>query len=93
MDSEKLLQWLMNEKNMSRRAAKDVLSRCGRIYRMLDIQELSDATMAQLIACAPYQACSMFVKSQLKRAVTLCLEYQHGSGAHEGDRHEKIQHC
>lgn len=75
MDNKDLLQWLIESKKMSQRAAKDVLSRCGRIYKMLDINGLDSSTMEQLIACDKYQDCSMFIKSQLKRTITLCLEY------------------
>lgn len=76
MNNEELLLWLIKSKKMSQRAAKDVLSRCGRIYRMLDINELDSSSMGQLIACDEYQNCSMFIKSQLKRTITLYLEYK-----------------
>lgn len=85
MDNEKLLQWLIEDKKMSKRAAKDVLSRCGRIYRMLEINDLDNSTMEHLISCDEYQECSMFIKSQLKRTITLCLEYKecHGDNQNE----------
>ena len=35
MESSELLEWLISEKNMSIRSAKDVISRCGRVRRML----------------------------------------------------------
>ena len=75
MDSTRLLEWLMTEKKMSIRSAKDVLSRCGRIYRMLDIVAIDDGTMDTLQKNEEFKASSMFIKSQLKRTVTLCLEF------------------
>ncbi len=75
MKNPNLVQWLIDEKHMSSRSAKDVQSRCGRIYRMLNINELNNKTMEQLLACEQFQESSMFIKSQLKRTVTLYLEY------------------
>lgn len=45
MDPIKLVEWLIEEKQMSTRSAKDVLSRCGRIYRMLGIKALDDNSL------------------------------------------------
>ncbi len=75
MDSTRLLEWLMTEKKMSIRSAKDVISRCGRIYRMLDIGSIDGDTMDTLQNNEEFRASSMFIKSQLKRTVTLCLEF------------------
>lgn len=75
MDFAKLLEWLMNNKKMSKRSAKDVISRCGRVYRMLDISILDNDTMGKLKQCEEFKESSMFIKSQLKRTVTLCLEF------------------
>ena len=75
MDSAKLLEWLINKKKMSRRSAKDVISRCGRVYRMLGISILDNNTMERLLQSEEFKISSMFIKSQLKRAVALCLEF------------------
>lgn len=75
MDSTRLLEWLMTEKKMSIRSAKDVISRCGRIYRMLDIDSIDSNTLENLQNNEEFRASSMFIKSQLKRTVTLCLEF------------------
>lgn len=75
MDFAKLLEWLMNNKKMSKRSAKDVISRCGRVYRMLGINILDNDTMGKLQQCEEFKESSMFIKSQLKRTVTLCLEF------------------
>lgn len=75
MDTQNLLVWLMDDKKMSKRAAKDVLSRCGRVYRILGVDYLNDSSLMKLQETQEFQESSMFVKSQLKRTVTLCLEF------------------
>lgn len=75
MISDKLVEWLVEEKNMSVRSAKDVLSRCRRICRILDIDTIEETTLKQLIETEEYNECSMFIKSQLKRTVTLYSEF------------------
>ena len=75
MDSTKLVEWLINEKNMSVRSAKDVLSRYYRVCKMLRIDRVDDFTLKKLQENEQFQASTMFVKSQLKRAVVLCLEF------------------
>ena len=75
MDTQNLLVWLMDDKKMSKRAAKDVLSRCGRVYRILGVDYLDDSSLMKLQETQEFQESSMFVKSQLKRTVTLCLEF------------------
>lgn len=75
MDAVRFLEWLTTEKNMGTRSAKDVLSRCGRVNRMLNIEEIEESTFSLLLESSDFQSSSMFVKSQLKRAVSLYLEF------------------
>lgn len=75
MDSDKLVEWLVVEKQMGIRSAKDVLSRCGRVYRMLNADTLDENSLELLQQNEEFKKSSMFVKSQLKRTVTLCLEF------------------
>ena len=75
MISNELAEWLIEEKKMTIRSAKDVLSRCGRICRMLDIDTIDENTFNQLIESEKYKECSMFIKSQLKRTVVLHSEF------------------
>ncbi len=76
MESAELIEWLMNEKNMSIRSAKDVISRCGRVRRMLNISIIDDATLEELQTNEEFEESSMFIKSQLKRAVALYMEFE-----------------
>ena len=39
MNYDIFLNWLIDEKKLSQRAAKDVVSRCKRICKMLNINE------------------------------------------------------
>ena len=75
MDSDKLVEWLVVEKQMGTCSAKDILSRCGRVYRMLGVDTLDENSLELLQQNEQFKASSMFVKSQLKRTVTLCLEF------------------
>ena len=60
---------------MGARSAKDVVSRCGRVSRMLAIEEINEKAISSLIEYSDFQNSSTFVKSQLKRAVSLYLEF------------------
>lgn len=75
MDTIKLVEWLITEKQMSIRSAKDVISRCGRVHKMLGIDTLEKNTLDKLQENEQFKECSMFIKSQLKRTVRLCLEF------------------
>lgn len=76
MNNAEMLEWLMTTKKMSVRSAKDVISRKGRILRMLGIDEIDDTTLEKLLVCDQFIDSSMFIKSQLKRTVTLYMEYK-----------------
>ncbi len=68
--------WLVVEKSYSNRAAKDVVSRCRRSERILHCAKRLDSYYVFLLQQQiEYQALSATVKSQIKRAVNLQLEY------------------
>lgn len=75
MDSTKLVEWLVLEKHMRTRSAKDVLSRWGRVCRMLGVDTLDDNSLETLQQNEQFKQSSVFVKSQLKRTVALCMEF------------------
>ena len=79
MENQDMVTWLIKEKHMSIRSAKDVLSRYNRVCRMLDIDEFDEYTLTTLQECDVFTKSSMFIKSQLKRSVSLYLEYQQTS--------------
>lgn len=68
-------QWLQDEKNMSIRSATDVISRCKRISRMTEKNDIDDNTISLLIELKSYGEMSSCIKSQLKRAATLYIEF------------------
>ena len=81
MSDNNLVNWLVIEKHMNKRSAKDVLSRCGRINRMLKTDVIDQNSLELLLECEKYKESSMFVKSQLKRAIALYLEFaEHQDG-------------
>ena len=75
MDYQGFCQWLKNDKNMTERSARDVVSRCKRIQKITGIDALENCTESRLIGCEDFSACSMFIKSQLKRALFLYDEF------------------
>ena len=75
MNTVSFLEWLKTEKSMSVRSAKDVVSRCGRVIRMLGTEEINSDTGYLLVENEGFLSSSMFIKSQLKRAISLYLEF------------------
>lgn len=75
MDNNEFYHWLLTEKQLSSRAAKDVISRCKRICKMCAAETVNAVSISDLENCAEFAEKSMFIKSQLKRALTLCSEY------------------
>lgn len=73
------LNWLLNERKLSQRGAKDVVSRCKRICNMLGIENIDIATIDKLNRNTDFLKNSMFIKSQLRRALTLWIEFKGGS--------------
>lgn len=71
----KFLDYLVNEKKLNQRSAKDVISRCKRVEKIVGSEEIDNSTMDQLLLEEDFSNCSMFVKSQLKRCVSLYQEY------------------
>lgn len=76
MDTVKFLEWLSTEKSMGARSAKDVVSRCSRVNRLLGIEELGADAIDLLKENEAFQSSSTFIRSQLKRAVSLYAEFQ-----------------
>ncbi|MCM1327162.1 MAG: hypothetical protein NC094_11375 [Bacteroidales bacterium] len=75
MDYAAFKQWLQHKKSMSTRSAADVISRCKRINKMTATDTIGDNTTAALAKTEAYAVLSSCIKSQLKRAVTLYLEF------------------
>ncbi len=76
MDYIVFKQWLQEEKNMSLRSATDVVSRCKRINKITEKDNIDDNTIRFLLEMESFDTMSPFVKSQLKRAVTLYMEFK-----------------
>lgn len=79
MDYSLFLDWLVVNKKMTQRSAKDVLSRCKRVLRIIDKDVIHKGTLEQLNASEEFNAKSVFIKSQLRRAVNLLCEYEDGN--------------
>ncbi len=73
-------QWLIQEKQFCTRSAKDVISRCKRISHMLDTDLLDHSISTSLEQNKQFTDCSVYIKSQLRRALSLAIEFQGLSG-------------
>lgn len=81
MDYQLFCEWLKEDKNMTERSARDVVSRCKRIQKITNTKDLNKCTESLLIECEDYSTYSSFIKSQLKRALALYYEFCKGRGA------------
>ncbi|MEG1835900.1 MAG: DNA cytosine methyltransferase [Oscillospiraceae bacterium] len=78
--------WLILEKNMSVRSAKDVISRYKRVERIIGTHHKDIISVYLLTESAKYAELSMFIKSQLKRAATLYSEFLEKSQSEESEK-------
>lgn len=76
MDTASFIEWLTTEKSMTARSAKDVISRCSRVNRLLGVEEFDKNVIALLKENNDFLNSSTFIRSQLKRAVSLYVEFQ-----------------
>ena len=68
-------EWLMEEKQYSDRASRDVQSRLKRALSFTGEKKVSLETLEQIEANVNFKGLSISVKSQLRRAVRLYDEY------------------
>ena len=68
--------WLISKKELSNFAAKDVISRCNRVCRIIDVDNLEKDSLEILNSNNDFSTYSKFVRSQLRRAVNLFLEFK-----------------
>lgn len=68
-------EWLINEKQYSDRASRDVQSRLKRALVLSGEEEVSADTLTKIEANMEFKSLSMSVKSQLRRAVKFYQEY------------------
>lgn len=75
MNYEGFLEWLKTEKNMSERSARDTVSRIKRALRIVSGASVDTATLDKLNEAPEFLKLSMFIKSQLRRAIALYQEF------------------
>lgn len=75
MNYQEFLAWLETERKMSKRSAKDVVSRLKRVVGLLGSDTLDSTSVSKLNEVDAFDECTMFIKSQLRRSVVLYLEY------------------
>ena len=75
MKYDDFLKWLQDECGMSERSARDVVSRSKRALVITKQKTIDSQSMNLLTASEEFIGCSMSIKSQLKRAVTLYMGF------------------
>ncbi len=75
MHYEEFLLWLQKNHGMSVRSARDVVSRSRRALAITGQKSVDSKSMDLLTESGEFIECSISIKSQLKRAVTLYMEY------------------
>jgi len=75
MNYQSFLDWLIIDKKMSARSAKDVISRVKRVLKVLNIDVLTSSSCSDLVSSPWFISQSMFIKAQLKRSVVLYFEF------------------
>ena len=68
-------EWLINEKQYSDRASRDVQSRLKRALVLSAEEEVSAETLTKIESDMEFKGLSMSVKSQIRRAVKFYQEY------------------
>ena len=75
MTTESFIDWLTNEKKMNNRSAKDVVSRCKRVQKISGCTKINFQTKEKLENKPTFLVCSFYIKSQLRRSISLYLEF------------------
>ena len=68
--------WLIKEKNFTTKAAHDTLSRVKRVQKLINRDSIPENALDLLESSVEFKGLSMCVKSQLRRASKLFLEYK-----------------
>ena len=78
LDDGKFQSWLRAKAGLSQKSARDVVSRLRRVARYVDVPDRSsyDEMAYKLSANPQYKRSSVFVRSQLKRAVRLLSDFR-----------------
>lgn len=80
-DGISFINWLITNKGLKERSAKDVYSRYNRALRFTEINPCSDRedVIYYLSKCDEFKTLSVSVKSQIKRAIRFYLEFCNGN--------------
>lgn len=76
-ESSVFINWLLEEKGISKKSAHDYASRLRRATQLLEKNELDVNALGELEKIDNFKTLSVSVKSQVRRTVRLYLEY-HG---------------
>lgn len=82
MSYQEFYEWLKYNRGMGDRSSKDVISRLKRVVKIsnLNSNNLEMITIERLESSKDYSCLSIYIKSQLKRAVVLYNEFENRNG-------------
>ncbi len=82
MSYQEFYEWLKYNRGMGDRSSKDVISRLKRVVKIsnLNSNNLEMITIESLESSKDYSCLSIYIKSQLKRAVVLYNEFENRNG-------------
>lgn len=82
MNYQEFYEWLKCNRGMGDRSSKDVISRLKRVVKIsnLNSNNLEMLTINNLESSKDYSCLSIYIKSQLKRAVILYNEFENRNG-------------
>ena len=76
MNTDAFNKWLTENQGMTVRSSRDVISRCKRVNKITGQDEITELTIEIINNNEEFLEKSMFVKSQLRRAVALYLAFK-----------------
>ena len=72
---EEFKSWLLYNKNYSKKVSVDIISRIKRALSLLGTDSITSDTLEELEKDDIFKSLSVSVKSQIRRAVRLYIEY------------------
>lgn len=72
------VKWLIKEKGITEKSARDINCRLGRVLRIIDTSKLpkEEVAISKLETSPDYADMTLSIKSQLKRSIRLYSEFK-----------------
>ena len=76
MNMEAFRKWLLKNKGLTTRSAKDVISRINRVSNFEKIEQEKDTLIKKLNKNQEFRNLTVTVQSQIRRAIRLLKEFE-----------------